>query len=175
MIYQLLKKITSSLEGKNIPYMVSGSVALAAYTIPRMTLDVDIVIELNEQNINDFLSIFSNSFYLHQPTIYEETKRKGMFNIIDYETGYKVDFIVRKETEFRKLEFSHRKRITINDIELWAVTPEDLVLSKIQWIQDFQSEKQISDIKNLLAIPTIDKEYIKSWCEKLNLKIFNLF
>lgn len=45
MLTVLLKEIVEALE-KNIPYMISGSFALSAYTIPRMTRDIDIVIEL---------------------------------------------------------------------------------------------------------------------------------
>jgi len=43
MILGLLKRITKSLEENNIHYMLSGSLALNAYSIPRMTLDIDTV------------------------------------------------------------------------------------------------------------------------------------
>ena len=66
MILNLLKKITKSLDSKKIPYMLSGSIALNNYTIPRMTLDIDFVIELHEENLNDFLSIFGNSYYVNK-------------------------------------------------------------------------------------------------------------
>jgi hypothetical protein len=174
MILDLLKRITKSLESKNIPYMLSGSIALNNYTIPRMTLDIDIVIELHEENINEFLSIFGENYYINKNAVVEETKRLGMFNIIDHKTGFKVDFIVRKKSEYRQHEFKRRKKTIIADFDVWIVAPEDLVISKFEWVQQLQSDKQVADIENLLTVPDIDKIYIKYWCEKLNLETFNL-
>jgi hypothetical protein len=174
MINYLLKKITLQLHEKNIPYMLSGSMALAYYSIPRMTLDIDIIIELYEENIPVFLSIFNEGYYLEPDTVNEETRRKGMFNAIDHETGYKVDFIVRKNSEYRKLEFSRKQKVIIEGIDVWIVSPEDLVISKIFWIQQYQSEKQIRDIKNLLQLTELDKDYLYHWCRKLQLNTFNL-
>jgi hypothetical protein len=174
MILNLLKRITKSLELKKIPYMLSGSIALNNYTVPRMTMDIDIVVELHEENLNDFLSIFGDNYYLNKDAVKEETKRLGMFNVIDHETGFKVDFILRKNTEYRKFEFQRRMKTKVADFDVWIVSPEDLAISKIEWIQQFQSDKQICDIENLLAKPEIDKHYIKEWCEKLNLQTFNL-
>jgi hypothetical protein len=174
MILKLLKRVTQQLESKNIPYMLSGSIALNNYAIPRMTMDIDIVINLHEENLQDFLSIFDEKYYINKDVVKNETKRLGMFNVIDHETGFKVDFILRKNSEYRKHEFSRREQIQIVDFDVWIVSPEDLVVSKIEWIQQLQSDKQITDISNLLALPEINKIYIKNWCEKLNLNTYNL-
>jgi aryl carrier-like protein len=56
----------------------------------------------------------------------------------------------------------------------WLVTAEDLIISKLIWIQDVQSEKQMDDIKNLLESGDLDIVYIVSWIEQLNLKTFDL-
>lgn len=174
MITDLLKRVTNSLEIKDISYMLSGSLALNAYTVPRMSLDIDIVIELHEEHLLDFFEIFKDDYYINENTVKEEIKRRGMFNVIDHKTGFKVDFIIKKETEYRKHEFSRRIRESISDFDVWIVSPEDLVISKIDWIQQYQSDKQINDIQNLLSISTIDLNYIKLWCNKLNLYTFEL-
>lgn len=174
MIIELLKRVTNSLEFKEISYMLSGSLALNAYSVPRMSLDIDIVIELQEEQLNDFFEIFNVEFYINENTVKEETKHHGMFNVIDHKTGFKVDFIIKKETEYRNYEFSRRRRESIADFEVWIVSPEDLIISKIDWIQQYQSDKQINDIQNLLAIPDIDMEYIIFWCEKLRLNTYKL-
>ncbi len=175
MIIELLQGIVQTFEKKEIPYMLTGSLALNVYSIPRMTLDIDIVIELEESNLENFISIFSDGFYLDVHTIRNETKLRGMFNIIDHKTGFKIDFILRKNTEFRKLEFSRRSRKEIAGFEAWLVSPEDLIISKIEWIQQLQSEKQMGDIEKLLAMPDIDKEYLSYWCNTLRLNTFDLF
>jgi hypothetical protein len=174
MIIELLKRVTDSLEFKEISYMLSGSLALNAYSVPRMSLDIDIVIELHDEQLNDFFEIFKDEFYINENTVKEETKRHGMFNVIDHKTGFKIDFIIKKETEYRNYEFSRRRRESIADFEVWIVSPEDLIISKIDWIQQYQSDKQINDIQNLLAIPDIDMEYIIFWCEKQRLNTYEL-
>ena len=174
MILSLLKRVTQGLESFNIPYMLSGSVAMGIYTIPRMTLDIDIVIELNNKNIDAFLNLFKENFYIEITSVKEEIKRKGMFNVIDHETGYKVDFMVKKNSEYRWLEFNRKRKANIGGSDVWVVSPEDLVISKIEWIQQYQSPKQINDITNLLDTADIDKTYILNWCSSLNLNTFNL-
>lgn len=173
MILELLKNVCEALENNSIQYMISGSIALNIYTIPRMTRDIDIVIELEEKRIDSFISLFPDSYY-DEPTIKEEVKKQGMFNIIDYKTGFKIDFIILKDTEYYKLAFSRRKRIKELDTWIWIITLEDLIISKLIWIQQLQSERQISDIKNLLLNPAKDMNYIRNWCSKLNLNTFNL-
>lgn len=174
MIFKLLKLISIILKEKDIPYMLSGGLALNAYSIPRMTLDIDLVVLLNEENLGRFLSAFGDRFYLNTEAVRLETAKKGMFNVIDNETGFKIDFIIRKNTEYRITEFERRREAIIADLTVWLVSPEDLVISKIEWIQLYQSEKQMDDIRNLLLVPDIDISYIKYWCKKLKLKTFNL-
>jgi len=174
MFLELLQTITHLLEEKKIGYMVSGSLAVNVYAIPRMTLDIDIVIELNETNFKTFLEIFKSGFYINEEAALAEIRRKGMFNVIDHKSGLKIDFIIRKDTEYRCLEFSRKKRKMIENVPVWLVSAEDLVISKIEWIQQLQSDKQMQDIKYLIASPELDKDYITSWCNKLNLKTFNL-
>ncbi len=143
------------------------------YAIPRMTRDIDIVLELSLERIDEFTGLFPNS-YLNEAVIKDEINRQGIFNIIDHETGFKLDFIVRKDTEYYKLAFNRRERIKELDIELWIISLEDLIIAKIIWIQSYQSEKQIHDIENLLLNPDKDINYIRTWCSNLNLKTFNL-
>jgi hypothetical protein len=117
--------------------------------------------------------LFPNS-YFNKEVIKEEIKRKGMFNIIDHQTGFKIDFIIRKETAYFDLAFQRRQRIKELDTELWVICLEDLVIAKLIWIQQYQSEKQMFDIENLLLNPDKDINYIKKWCNILKLQTFNL-
>ena len=63
MILELLQNICNLLERSNIKYMISGSIALNIYTIPRMTRDIDIVIQIDEHNLDNFLTLFQNFYY----------------------------------------------------------------------------------------------------------------
>ncbi|MEI6049737.1 MAG: nucleotidyl transferase AbiEii/AbiGii toxin family protein [Bacteroidota bacterium] len=173
MIFDLLQKVCQSLNEHEIKYMVSGSIALNIYAIPRMTRDIDIVLELSENKIDEFTDLFPNSYY-DKNVIKDEVKRKGMFNVIDHSTGFKIDFIIRKESEYFNLAFEQRQRISEFGTELWVISLNDLIIAKLIWIQQYQSERQIFDIENLLLNPDKDIDYIKNWCNKLNLQTFNL-
>ncbi len=97
-----------------------------------------------------------------------------MFNVIDHATGFKIDFIVRKETEYDNLAFQRKQRVKEFETELWVIDLNDLIIAKIIWIQQYQSERQIFDIENLLLNPEKDLSYINKWCNALNLQTFNL-
>lgn len=170
----LLEKICAKLDSQNIEYMISGSFALLAYTIPRMTRDIDIVINIQNKDVENFLALFTNNFYIEPNTVREEVAKRGMFNVIDFKTGFKIDFIVRKNSEFNIHEFKRRKKQEIFGYETWIVSIEDLIISKLNWIQEIQSDTQLNDIRNLLLNPITDKDYVLHWCQKLNLNTYNL-
>jgi hypothetical protein len=170
----LLKKVTTALENENIEYMISGSMALVTYTIPRMTRDIDIIVELKMTDVDKFMAIFEQGYYAHRPAIEEAIKRQEMFNIIDFESGAKIDFMVKKNTEYRVNEFRRKIRSSSFGFEAWVVAIEDLILSKLVWIQDYQSERQMDDIRELMKNKQADKKYITDWCKKLNIKTFDL-
>ena len=174
MILELLQRVCKALDESDIPYMVSGSIAMNMYAIPRMTRDIDIVLELSPGRLDEFTALFPDS-YFSKDSILEEVMRKGIFNIIDHSTGFKLDFILRKDTEYFINAFSRRKRIFEFDTELWVICLEDLIIAKTIWIQEYQSEKQIQDIENLLMNPEKDIDYILYWCNELKLKTYNLF
>ena len=83
-----------------------------------------------------------------------------------FESGLKVDLIVRKSSEFRQIEFARRKAVTFGGIRTWIVSCEDLILSKLAWALDSNSELQRRDIKQLLA-GAVDLHYIRQWAPKL--------
>jgi Nucleotidyltransferase of unknown function (DUF6036) len=169
------EKIVDVLDQHNIPYMLSGSIAMGLYTVPRMTRDIDFVIHLEPKNLDLFVNSFKDGYYCDKDVVREsiETPIK-MFNIIDHTSGYKADFIILKNEEFRQEEFKRRVQMDFNGKTIYVVSPEDLLISKLIWIQDFQSPIQMEDIKNLIASDRLDWAYIEKWIKQLKLRTFNL-
>jgi hypothetical protein len=97
-----------------------------------------------------------------------------MFNIIDFKSGAKVDFIIVKHDIYRELEFTRKNRSVIGDFEVWVVSLEDLVISKLIWANQMFSSQQVIDVENLIDNPNLDREYVKLWCKKLRLDTFRL-
>lgn len=98
-----------------------------------------------------------------------------MFNIIDFKTGMKVDFIPLKHDEYSQIAFARRVRHEVHGAKAWWVSLEDLILAKLNWIQVIQGNKQLEDLRLLIARHDIHWEYIHFWCKKLNLNTFELF
>ena len=174
IILNLLRVITKTLEDLKISYMLSGSLAMTLYTIPRSTRDIDIVVELYEKHLKQFIEAVKDKFYFHEATIKDEIRRSGMFNIIHLESSYKIDFIVRTSHKFEIHKFQRRKQIDYFGINVWVISLEDLIISKLMWIQELESELQKRDIAGLLENKKTDLEYIKKWCKELKLKTYNL-
>ena len=57
-------------------------------------------------------------------------------NLIELRRVVKVDVIVRKDTPYRRLEFDRRRRARIEGVDIWVVSPEDLILSKLAWVKE---------------------------------------
>ena len=166
----VLRIVTQRLNKADIPYMVSGSIAANYYTVPRMTRDIDIVIELKDKAIDKFVNLFQDGFYIDTEMIKSELLREGMFNLIHKQYIIKIDFIVRKKSDFQDSAFSRRKNILIESNPMWFISAEDLILAKLVWVKDTHSEMQIKDVRNLLkTVEHLDMAYIKEWVIKLGL------
>ena len=74
-----------------------------------------------------------------------------MFNMLSNITGVKVDCIVRKDVRHEVEKFARRRRASLGGVEFWAISKNDLILSKLRWAKDSHSELQFRDIGDLLA------------------------
>jgi hypothetical protein len=170
-----LKAIILFFSHNNIEYMLSGSVALSVYTLPRATRDFDFVVHLKSKDTKPLIEYFKEGYYCDANAVKEAVQNHSMFNIIDHSSGFKADFVILKNEPFRQTEFGRKRAIDFYGMPVYIVSPEDLLLSKLIWIQDFQSNIQMEDIKNLAALRNLDLSYIHSWIHSLKLNTFNLF
>lgn len=101
-----------------------------------------------------------------EEAVADAVRENFMFNAIHQESIIKIDFVCRKNDPFRRLEFDRRKKVTVGDFETWIVSREDLILSKLYWAKDSQSQIQLQDVANLLS-DTCDFEYLRLWAAEL--------
>ena len=114
---------------------------------------------------------FDHTFVMNQVEngfVRESVAHESVFNLIHHESVIKVDFIVRKQNEYRRVEFERRQKVSILDFTTYIVSKEDLIISKLWWAKDSHSEIQLGDVKNLLAIG-YDREYVERWTHELGL------
>jgi hypothetical protein len=164
----IVRDVSQRLEASGLDYMLTGSMAMNYYAQPRMTRDIDLVIALRSEDIDRLVELFKSDYYLSRDAIASSIAHQSMFNLIHNETIIKVDCIIRKQDEYRLAEFARRQRIKIQDFQTWIVSKEDLILSKLFWAKDSQSELQLRDVKNLVA-SGYDRAYIEHWTQPLGL------
>jgi hypothetical protein len=155
--------------------MLSGSVAMSVYVLPRSTRDIDIVVHLLEKDISTLVEYFNEGFYCDEDAVREAIRRKSLFNIIDHKSGFKADFVVLKNELYRQTEFQRRRRSDFFGTPIFIVSAEDLLISKLIWIQELSSSVQKDDITALAKVEDMDWKYIRKWVKDLKLNTFDLF
>ena len=173
-MFDFLRVIISFFDQNNIQYMLSGSVAMSTYVLPRFTRDIDFIVHLKPSDALLLSNYFRDGYYCDDESIRDAISREGMFNIIDNKSFYKADFVILKNTPFQRIEFGRKKLVDLFDMKIWVVSPEDLLLSKLIWIQPLQSAQQTEDIKILAEIKDLDWSYIHSWIKELKLNTFDI-
>lgn len=166
---ELLGSIVRALDEAGIPHMLAGSVAGAFHGEPRSTQDVDLVIDPPDPaTLERFASLLDpDRFYVgdHRAALSE----RGMFNVIDTHTGWKVDLILRRDRPFSRAEFARRRSVSIEGVEVHVVSPEDLILAKLEWAKLGESERQLGDVRAVLRSSgsRLDWAYLRRWAEEL--------
>ena len=98
--------------------------------------------------------------------------RNRMFNVLNQETIIKIDCVIRKNDEFNIKAFSRRQRVNYSgDFEVWIISKEDLIISKLNWAKTSKSEMQMRDVASIIR-NGYDTEYVDFWTKKLGLTDF---
>src|SRR5262245_55317568 len=113
--------------------MIVGSIAAMVYGEPRLTRDMDLVIDIQPQDAQKFAQLFCQPEYYCPPIeiLGDEINNRGQFNLLHVPTGLKVDIVIKKVTDFDKSRFARSKKI-----ELWdgfsasLASAEDIIIKK---------------------------------------------
>ncbi|NOY92689.1 MAG: hypothetical protein GXP55_15985 [Deltaproteobacteria bacterium] len=171
---RFLELITGWLDAANIPYMLAGSFASTLHGRPRSTQDVDLVIDPTEHSIREFVgSIPPERGYVDLSAALTALRARDMFNVIDLDTGWKADLIVRKARRFSVREFERRRRAEWQGLSVYVASPEDVVLSKLEWCRlSGGSQRQLADVAGVVAAlgEQLDVQYIEQWLDPLRVR-----
>jgi hypothetical protein len=179
---ELLAQVVSVLEDMHVPYMVGGSVALSVWATPRMTHDLDIVVDLPEPLIADFCNRFSMAHYsidadaMRASFSLKSHAGMGMYSFVDSEVGLKVDLFPLRDNDPAQ-QFALSRRIVEEvayGVKAYVYTAEDLLIQKLRWYALSESERQFGDCLSLVltdlnrAGPLISWDYVENWANRLD-------
>jgi hypothetical protein len=170
----VFRKVKRALEAAEIPYMVTGSYASSIHGEPRASKDIDIVISADPERLRQFIKQFpSDQYYAVEEDALEALAHGSMFNIIEFSSGWRIDFILVKSRPFSQTEFSRRREQDVGgDLTLTVATPEDILLAKLEWAKMGESARQLDDAAGIIRIKreSLDIAYIEHWVTELRLE-----
>src|SRR5215204_2906348 len=100
----VLRDVSRRLESAGIAFMLTGSVAMNYYAQPRMTRDIDLVAALDEADVEAFVHMFEDDYYLDRQAVSRAVAHRSLFNLIHHESVIKIDFIVLKADAYHEEE-----------------------------------------------------------------------
>ncbi len=167
-----IRWLTGLLDELGVAHMVVGSFASSAHGVPRTTHDIDVVFDPTPDALVRFLAaIDPDRYYVDADTAHDALRRRGMFNIIDATTGWKIDLVVRKNTQHAREELRRRIHGTVAGVTAPLATPEDVIIAKLSWAREGGSERQLTDVAGILAArgDQLDRAYLDRWIAELEL------
>jgi hypothetical protein len=152
----LFRLFLSPLEKSGFHYMVTGAAASIVYGEPRLTHDIDLVIELHGQDAGRIAQAFpADQFYCPPVEVLEEESKRsqrGHFNVIHLASGFKADFYLKGQDELHRWAMANRRRVKMEGLSIWIAPPEYVIVRKLEYYRQGGSEKHIRDIAGMMAI-----------------------
>ena len=169
---EVFRRVSEVLQASSVPYMLTGSFASSYYGVLRATHDIDIVISPNTQSLTQLVqNLNAKGYYADLQAALPAQREHSMFNAIDNETGWKIDFIFSKPTAYAREAFQRRKEVTFQGNQMFVSSVEDVVVSKLEWAKMGESARQIEDVAAVLGKQrkSIDFNYVEKWIDQLGL------
>lgn len=167
---EIVKKVVDALEKNGVSYMLTGAFAVNYYGKARLTHDIDLVVQISLDDADKVVSLFQDEFYVALEGIIDAVKHGTMFNLIHPETGIKIDCWMLKHKEYDELSFSRKRREIIFDQKMYISSPEDLIITKLDWYKKSETQKHYEDVVGIFEIQEgkLDIDYIKKWAAHLS-------
>jgi hypothetical protein len=169
---ELLSRLVPALTRAQVPYMLTGSVASSAHGMPRSTRDLDIVIAPTHEQLLALMQQFpGDRYYVDEQQALHALANRSQFNIIDFSTGWKTDFIIAQDSEYGRSALSRRMLIDMAGTAIYVAAPEDVLIAKLQWAKRGESDRQLQDAAGIITTQgsKLDLSYIERWVRELRL------
>ncbi|MFH1176357.1 MAG: hypothetical protein V1750_03035 [Acidobacteriota bacterium] len=167
----VIGRVVDALREAGVLHMVTGSFASNLHGVPRMTQDADIVVDAEEAAMLRFVHLVEQDFYVGLDAAREAVRLRRIFNVIHFDTGFKVDLIVKKNRPFSTEEIRRREPGTLAGKQVDFATAEDTILTKLEWAFLSGSERQYRDAAGIIQVQAarLDWPYLERWASELGI------
>jgi hypothetical protein len=170
---EVFRDVVARIEQVNINYLIVGSIASMVYGEPRLTRDLDLVLDIEAKDCNKFFSLFQQPEFYCPPMeiLADEVRNRGQFNLLHVPSGLKIDIVVKKVTAFDQSRFSRvRKTVLWENFTANVASVEDVIIKKLEFYREGGSEKHLRDIRGIQSNTKLDLVYLEQWIAKLHLE-----
>jgi predicted nucleotidyltransferase len=154
------------LNEKKVRYIVIGGVALVLHGVVRLTVDLDLMLDLDKNNLEKFVSVVKSLGYkpkmpvktkdFFDPNMRNKWRKEKNMKVFSFYNPKKpinlIDVFFDEPIDFNKI-YKSRKVIKVDNFKLPIISIEHLIkLKKLsgraQDIADIKSLKKLISIKN---------------------------
>jgi hypothetical protein len=166
--WETVAAITQSLRERNISFQLTGGIAASYYGEPRMTQDVDIVIQLDtDLDVSEFCQQFPERFPVDDTLVREALREGSLFQVVDQKTFFKVDLHIG---ELVPGEMARSREVRLSpDLTVPLISKEGAILSKLHWIRLGSHKSRRDVLMILLGDDPVDEAYLKEQAYSLGL------
>lgn len=169
---QLAAQLHELFVANSISYYVTGGVAAVAYGETRTTQDLDVVLAVEFTDLPRIAAIFETAGFYVSGLDDVIAKRMSSFQVTQIATISRADLMIPVESEFSRIQLTRRQMIPISTgKDVYFASPEDVIINKLIWGKQSQSEKQWRDVLSIMKTQreSLEYNYLKEWADKLGI------
>ncbi len=164
MFENALSDLSSILKNENVPYMIIGGLANAVWGNPRATLDIDVTIWVDSDEVQKTLSMLEEryAFMVKEPL---DFILKTRVLPVRNKENLRID-IIFGALPFEKDAIDRAVEVKVGDTSIKFCTAEDLILLKIL----SERSKDLEDVRGILRFQRekLDFTYLEPRIEELS-------
>jgi hypothetical protein len=166
--------VVRAIEALGLRYLIGGSLASSLHGVPRSSNDADLLVELPAARVAEFVGLLEAEFYADAGMIRDAIRHRISFNLIHYESAFKVDvFVLTNDAMLQEEMLRRQPHDTGDGGPIYFATPEDIVLQKLSWYRKGGeiSERQWTDVIGILKVQRgrFDDTYARHWATRIGI------
>ena len=161
-----LKFSTDVLRKEGVPYVLIGAWALAVWGRPRATMDLDLLLLVNETELRRIGTRMEQAgMTVDEEWLDSNPLLKGSLLRLRRH-GVTIDLLRPRDLHDRQV-FRRRRRKRLDRRFYWVVAAEDFILQKLKVGRPRDFEDALSVMKR--SAPILDRAYLRRWARRLGI------